>query len=120
MFLNNQQGGFEDVTADLWPASENLGKDDNMVVFIDSDSDGDADILIGSLDGPDRLMINYGTGHLQLDQHVFAGKDTLGTLGLAIYGEYLWRATIDDPSADDFSFQVCATDAAGNEACSSP
>lgn len=214
VFLNNQQGGFEDVTADLWPASENLGKDDNMVVFIDFESDGDADILIGSLDGPDRLMINDGSGHLTLEQPVFAGTDTLGTLGLAIadlngdgrvdvvqgqgetrgaidervffgkdirpdtappvitlveavestapagpvqvrarihdnksptmphdwqsvvlrwtdddqtlerpmvwYGEYLWRATIDEPPIDDFTFQVCATDAAGNEACSAP
>ena len=36
------------------------------------------------------------------------------------YGEYLWRGTIDEPPAGDFSYQVCATDAAGNEACSLP
>jgi hypothetical protein len=36
------------------------------------------------------------------------------------YGEYLWRATIEEPSSDDFSYKVCATDAAGNEACASP
>jgi hypothetical protein len=36
------------------------------------------------------------------------------------YGEYLWRATIDEPPAGDFSYKVCATDAAGNETCASP
>jgi hypothetical protein len=34
------------------------------------------------------------------------------------YGEYLWRGTIDEQPTSDFSYQVCATDAAGNEACS--
>jgi len=36
------------------------------------------------------------------------------------YGEYLWRGTIGEPPAVAFSYQVCATDAAGNEACSQP
>jgi hypothetical protein len=36
------------------------------------------------------------------------------------YGEYLWHGTIDEPPAGDFSYKVCATDAAGNEACASP
>ena len=36
------------------------------------------------------------------------------------YGEYLWRGTIEEPSSDDFSYKVCATDAAGNGACASP
>jgi hypothetical protein len=30
--------------------SENVGSDDNMTAFLDFDSDGDADLLIGSLD----------------------------------------------------------------------
>jgi hypothetical protein len=30
------------------------------------------------------------------------------------YGEYLWRGMIDKPPAGDFSYEVCATDAAGN------
>jgi hypothetical protein len=33
------------------------------------------------------------------------------------YGEYLWRVTLEDASADTV-FEVCAIDAAGNEACS--
>jgi hypothetical protein len=36
------------------------------------------------------------------------------------YGEYLWRGRIDEPPAGDFSYEVCATDAAGNKACASP
>jgi hypothetical protein len=36
------------------------------------------------------------------------------------YGEYLWRTTIDEPTSGDFSYKVCATDAAGNEACAAP
>ena len=34
------------------------------------------------------------------------------------YGEYLWRGTVDKLPAGDISYQVCATDTAGNEACS--
>jgi hypothetical protein len=36
------------------------------------------------------------------------------------YGEYLWRGTIDESSAGDVKYQVCARDIAGNEACSPP
>ncbi|HLE50727.1 MAG TPA: VCBS repeat-containing protein [Anaerolineales bacterium] len=212
VFLNNQHGGFVNATAELWPNRENPTYDDNMDVFLDFDSDGDADFIIGSLDGPDRLLINDGSGHLKMAYKVFAGKDTPGTLGIAVadlnndnkldvvqaqgenpsasdervflgkniqpdtappvitlvekvstptpgqplqirarvhdnksptmphdwrsvvlrwtvdgqehetpmqwYGEYLWRGVIDGPSGD-LIYQVCATDAAGNEACSS-
>ncbi len=35
------------------------------------------------------------------------------------YGEYLWRASLDAPGPPgDVSYRVCATDAAGNRACS--
>ena len=41
-----------------------------MDTFLDFDSDGDADLLIGSLDDdmgyPDRLLTNDGTGKLKL------------------------------------------------------
>ncbi len=212
LFLNNQQGGFEDATIQLWSNEDNPIYDDNMAIFLDFESDGDADVLIGSLNGPDRLLINDGLGQLKLARNVFIGKLTLGTLGLAIadlngdskldvvqaqgevsyaldervflgknilpdtappvitmveevntsepsqniqirarihdnksptmphdwqsvvlrwttngqahenpmqwYGEYLWRGPIDVPLAGDLNYQVCATDAAGNEACS--
>jgi VCBS repeat protein len=214
IFLNDRQGGFSDATARLWPDSENLGLDDNMDAFLDFDSDGDADLLIGSLDGPDRLHRNDGSGKLKLvnDQYQYILGDTSGTLGIALadlngdckldvvqaqgegawpekvflgkdipadtaapvitqvekvsssgadrsvqirarvhdnksptmphdwrsvvlrwttdgqthqrsmqwFGEYLWRAMIDEPPAGDFSYEVCATDAAGNKGCASP
>lgn len=34
------------------------------------------------------------------------------------YGEYLWRGSIDEPPTGVLHYQVCATDAAGNRACS--
>jgi hypothetical protein len=214
IFLNNQLGGFEEATSEFLPNTENLmGKDDNMAVYLDFDSDGDADILIGSLTEPDRLLINDGLGHLSVADNVFIGMKTYGTLGLAVadlngddrldvvqaqgeilsssdervflgkniqpdsappiisliednldsetiqllirarihdnksptmphdwqsvmlhwtvdgqtlerpmewYGEYLWRATIDEIPEGDFNYQVCATDQAGNQTCSSP
>ncbi len=209
LFLNDRHGGFKDATSELWPRSENPPCDDNMAVFLDADSDGDADLLIGSLSCPDRLLLNDGAGHLK--QSGSLPGCTPGTLGIALadldgdhkldvveaqgeaafgekiyfgesippdtapptvtrveqagapaadrpirirarvhdhksptvphdfrsvvlrwtangrtqetpmhwYGESLWRGTIDAPPRAAFRYQVCATDAAGNEACSS-
>jgi hypothetical protein len=36
------------------------------------------------------------------------------------YGEYLWRGVIDSAPIGSLNYQVCATDAAGNQACSEP
>jgi hypothetical protein len=215
LFINNQHGGFEDATSQLWSGYlANLGGDDVMAAFLDYDSDGDADFIIGFFTGPDRLLINDGSGRLMMNAHVFTGENTPGTLYLAVadlngdhkldvvmaqgenqagmddrvflganiqpdtappvitlveqvsipkagqviqirarihddksptmphdwqsvvlrwtangqtqetpmqwYGEYLWRGTINEPPTGDFSYQVCAIDAAGNAACSSP
>jgi hypothetical protein len=208
VFRNDGQGRFRDATDAWWPDAENPGEDDNVVAYLDFDSDGDADFLIGSLSGPDRLMINDGAGRLRVASDVFTGDDTPGTLGMAIgdldadgridvvqsqgehptavgervffgrglqpdtapptvalvdvvesgsdllvrarvhdrksptlstewrsvevryaedggersvpmrwYGEYLWRATV--PGGAE-GVRVCATDAAGNEACAGP
>lgn len=212
LFLNNQQGGFENATLRFWDSKDNFGCDDNMHVFLDFDSDGDADLLIGSLDCPDRLLLNDGSGRLKISGLIKG--NTPGTLGIAVadlngdhkldvviaqgevpaslaekvylgqdiqpdtaqpvitlveelstldanqliqirarihdhksptmphdwqsivlrwttngqsqetpmqwYGEYLWRGTINEPPAGNLSYEVCATDAAGNEACSAP
>src|SRR5829696_7729174 len=214
IFINDRQGGFDNEASRLWPDTENLGFDDNMDTFLDFDSDGDADLLIGSLSDPDRLLINDGSGKLKLanDHNQYILGHTTGTLGIALadlngdrkldvvqaqgegawpekvflgknikadtappvitqvenvstsgadrpiqirarvhdnksptkphdwrsvvlrwstdgqthqtpmqwYGEYLWRGIIDEPPAGDFSYEVCAMDAAGNEACASP
>ncbi len=84
VFRNDGKGRFRDATAQWWPPSENIGEDDNMVAFLDYDSDGDADCVIGSLSGPDRLMINDGKGHLTVAVDVFVGAETPGTLGLML------------------------------------
>jgi len=84
IFINDAEGRFRDMTDALWPASENIGEDDNMVSFLDYDSDGDADFLIGSLSGPDRLLINDGSGRLRSANEVFMGAATPGTLGMAV------------------------------------
>ncbi|WP_420634342.1 FG-GAP repeat domain-containing protein [Candidatus Palauibacter sp.] len=84
VFRNDGEGSFRDATDAWWPAPENIGEDDNVVAFLDFDSDGDADFLIGSLSGPDRLLVNDGTGRLRAALEVFEGEDTPGTLGMAI------------------------------------
>lgn len=84
VFRNDGKGRFRDATAEWWPASENIGEDDNMVAFLDFDSDGDADFVIGSLSGPDRLLINNGKGRLTVATGVFGGAETPGTLGIAL------------------------------------
>lgn len=84
VFRNDGKGRFRDATEAWWPAAANVGEDDNMVAFLDADSDGDADFVVGSLSGPDRLLINDGRGHLQVRADVFDGPSTPGTLGLAL------------------------------------
>lgn len=84
VFRNNGKGRFLDATSAWWPPSSNVGEDDNMVAFLDVDSDGDADFVVGSLSGPDRLLVNDGKGHLTARLDVFRGEDTPGTLGLAL------------------------------------
>lgn len=84
VFRNDGKGRFRDATDAWWPAAANVGEDDNMAAFLDVDSDGDADFVIGSLSGPDRLLINDGRGRLQVRLDVFDGAATPGTLGLAL------------------------------------
>ena len=84
VFRNDGEGRFVDATDAWWPNSENIGEDDNVVAFLDFESDGDADFLIGSLSGPDRLLINDGGGRLRVATEVFIGAETPGTLGMAI------------------------------------
>jgi hypothetical protein len=87
VFKNDGKGGFTDATPSFWPDAANPGYDDNMVVVLDYDSDGDPDFLIGSLSGPDRLLVNdvrKPGGVLQLAPAVFVNDDTPGTLGIQV------------------------------------
>ena len=84
VFRNDGKGRFRDATTRWWPNDANIGEDDNVVAFLDFDSDGDADFVIGSLSGPDRLLINDGKGLLTLAKDVFEGAATPGTLGLVL------------------------------------
>ena len=84
VFRNDGKGRFRDATDAWWPPASNVGEDDNMVAFLDYDSDGDADFVVGSLSGPDRLLINDGKGNLSVALDVFDGEPTPGTLGLAL------------------------------------
>jgi FG-GAP-like repeat len=84
LFVNDGKGSFRDHTPELWPDSENSGEDDNAVAFLDADSDGDADFLLGSLTGPDRLLVNDGKGRFTVSTGVFDGEGTPGTLAIAI------------------------------------
>jgi hypothetical protein len=86
VFRNDSGRGYVDVTDQWWPAGmrqANAGWDDNMVVGLDVESDGDADFVIGSLDGPDRVLLNDGTGALTVSNSIFDGSATRGTLGIA-------------------------------------
>ena len=84
LFVNDGKGNFRDRTPELWPDSDNIGEDDNMVAFLDADSDGDADFLLGSLTGSDRLLENDGKGRFTVSTGVFDGEDTPGTLAIAV------------------------------------
>lgn len=84
LFLNNQGKYFIDATEENWPASENIGEDDNNIVFLDYDSDGDPDFLLSSLSGEDRLLVNDGTGKFKLTQPVIKNNSTANTLSLVL------------------------------------
>ncbi len=84
VFRNDHAGGYVDNTARWWPPEDNTGWDDAVVVGLDIESDGDVDFIVGSLDGPDRLLLNDGTGALTVNNDIFQGAPSLGTLGLAV------------------------------------
>ncbi len=84
LLVNDGYGSFTDLTETHFSGAANPGEDDNVAVMLDADSDGDADVLIGSLSGADRLLLNDGNGVLTLGEGVFDGPATPGTLGLAV------------------------------------
>lgn len=82
-FVNNGDGSFTDATAELWPMAANPSADDNNIFVLDVESDGDPDFVIASLSGPDRLLVNDGTGHLAVERAPFDAEPSAGTLWMA-------------------------------------
>ncbi len=81
LLLNDGAGTFTNVSARIDDAAE--GADDNVVVWLDVDSDGDADLFIGSL-GRDRLYLNDGAGNFtRTPVNSVTPNDTPSTLGVA-------------------------------------
>jgi hypothetical protein len=82
LLLNDGTGKFTDVSAQL---GANPQADDNIAVWLDVDSDGDADLFIGSL-GTDRLLLNDGAGNFTATVNVTPNTGpgaTAFTLGVA-------------------------------------
>lgn len=84
LFLNIEGKRFIDATFEKWPDAENIGEDDNNIVFLDYDSDNDPDFLISSLTGEDRLLVNDGNGNFSLIQPVLSGNPTPLTLSMVL------------------------------------
>ncbi|HEV7553987.1 MAG TPA: VCBS repeat-containing protein, partial [Kofleriaceae bacterium] len=83
LFHNRGDGTYADETLDRLAADSNPAADDNAAVWLDVDNDGDADLLVASLSGPDRLSLNDGTGHFTLAPNA-TPDDTPGSLGIAV------------------------------------
>jgi hypothetical protein len=84
LFLNDSAKVFNDATSTHWVNSENIGEDDNNIVFLDYDSDGDADFLLSSLTGEDRLLVNDGHGSFMLKQPILKGEPTPHSLSMVL------------------------------------
>jgi hypothetical protein len=84
LFINQGDGTFTDETSTRVTGTANPGTDDNAVVFLDADNDGDADMLVASLSGRDRLLLNDGSGHFTLSATQATPDDTPGSLGIAV------------------------------------
>ncbi len=82
ILVNDGTGKFTDESATRLAGNANPSADDNQALWLDVDSDGDADLLVGSL-GNDRLLINDGTGKLTLSASS-TPNDTRSTLGIAV------------------------------------
>jgi hypothetical protein len=78
--LQNVGGAF--VEDDAFDAGVNTGDDDNAALVVDFDGDGDEDVLIASLSGDDRVLVNDG-GRFVARVVAVDGARTRGSLGLA-------------------------------------
>jgi hypothetical protein len=85
IFHNRGDGTYADETSTRLTGTANPANvDDNAAVWLDVDADGDADLLIASLSGPERLLLNDGSGHFTLANGPSTPDDTPGSLGIAV------------------------------------
>jgi hypothetical protein len=82
IFVNDGTGKYTDGSATRLTGTANPSTDDNAVVFIDVDSDGDPDMFTASLSGADRLNLNDGNGVFTLSPNA-TPDDTPGSLAIA-------------------------------------
>ncbi|HEU0034472.1 MAG TPA: VCBS repeat-containing protein [Kofleriaceae bacterium] len=82
LFVNDGAGHFTDESNARLAGAANPTADDNAVVWLDADADGDADLLVASL-GTDRLLLNDGSGHFTLSAGA-TPNDTRGSLAIAV------------------------------------
>lgn len=81
LLINDGNANFDDQTATR--VSGNPSADDNGVVCIDIDHDGDFDAVVLSLGSPERLLENDGTGNFTY----VAGKFP-GSVDCTLWGEF--------------------------------
>ncbi|MFM7204483.1 MAG: FG-GAP repeat domain-containing protein [Myxococcota bacterium] len=80
LLINDGTGRFTDETRTRLRTGSNLTADDNKVQCVDIDQDGDADVVIASLSGNERVLLNDGTGKFSLKRDAFPtlADSTLG------------------------------------------
>ena len=66
IFQNDGNATFTNVTTTVLPNSSNPNIDDNDTKFLDYDDDGDLDVVICAIGGPERMLRNNGSGFLTL------------------------------------------------------
>jgi MYXO-CTERM domain-containing protein len=79
LLINDGAGNFSDETGAR--VSGNPGADDNGVVCVDIDDDGDLDGVVISLGTPERLLENDGTGNFTYVADSFPGPDDCSLWG---------------------------------------
>ena len=83
ILVNDGTGKFTDESATRIAGSANPAADDNAVIWVDADGDGDPDLFVASLSGPDRLSLNDGNGVFTLSPNA-TPNDTPGSLSVAM------------------------------------
>lgn len=66
VFHNDGNASFTNVTSTVLPNSSNPNIDDNDSKFLDYDNDGDLDVTVCAIGGPERMLRNNGSGFLTL------------------------------------------------------